>query len=413
MKIAVIGRGGREHAMAWKLAQDAGSENVFCLPGNGGTANNRPIAENDFHGIRGFCETEGIDLVVVGPEAPLARGIVDALAGGRFRVFGPSRSAARLESSKTWAKQFMLRHGIATADGAFFESPRSAAEHAREQRGGVVVKYSGLAAGKGVFVCRDPAEALQSLQLIERRYGADAPVVVEELLVGPEVSVMGVTDGQTIQLFPTSRDHKRLLNGDEGPNTGGMGAFTPVPDVGAAALSEIRKAVVEPTLKGLAAEGIAYRGFLYFGLMMTASGPKLLEYNARLGDPETEVLLPALDGEFLPTLLACFDGTLDTHPMVFKPGVVVDVVLAAGGYPGDIRPGAPILGVDEADALVFHSGTGIRNGRLVASGGRVLNVVAEGADLESARTKAYAACRKIHFPGMQYRTDIGAGRGEA
>ena len=413
MKIAVIGRGGREHALAWKLAQSAGAENIFCLPGNGGTANNRPIAENDFAGIRDFCESEGVELVVVGPEAPLARGLVDALAGGKFRVFGPTRAAARLESSKTWAKQFMQRHGIATAAGAFFDSPRAAAAHVRAQSGGLVVKYSGLAAGKGVFVCPDPKEALPALKEIERRHGANAPVVVEELLEGPEVSVMGVTDGQTIRLFPTARDHKRLLDGDRGPNTGGMGAYTPVADVAAATLAEIEKTVVAPTLQGLAAEGIAYRGFLYFGLMMTAAGPKLLEYNARLGDPETEVLLPALESELLPALLASFDGTLDRHSFAFKPGAVVDVVLAAEGYPGDLRPGAPISGVEEADAQVFHSGTEIRDGVLIASGGRVLNVVTQGADLAAARRKAYAACKKIRFRGMHYRTDIGAGRGSA
>lgn len=407
MKIAVIGRGGREHALAWKLAQDAGAENVFCLPGNGGTGNNRPIAEHDFAGIRSFCEAEGIDLVVVGPEAPLARGLVDLLAGAKFRTFGPTRAAARLESSKTWAKQFMQRHGIATAEGAFFESVRAAAEHVRKPRGGLVVKYSGLAAGKGVFVCPDPAEALAALKEIERRHGANAPIVVEELLEGPEVSIMGVVSGTAIQLFPPSRDHKRLLDGDRGPNTGGMGAFTPVPDVDAARLEEIRRTIVEPTLKGLAEEGIAYRGFLYFGLMLTAAGPKLLEYNARLGDPETEVLLPALDGPLLPTLLASFDGTLERHPFAFKPGAVVDVVLAAGGYPGEVRAGVPISGADATDGLVFHAGTEIRDGVPTVAGGRVLNVVAHGADLATARQKVYAACGKIHFDGMQCRTDVG------
>ena len=407
MKIAVIGRGGREHALAWKLAQDAGAENVFCLPGNGGTANNRPIAEHDFVGIRSFCESEGIDLVVVGPEAPLARGLVDFLAGAKIRVFGPTRAAARLESSKTWAKQFMQRHGIATAAGAFFESMRAAAEYVKTQRGGLVVKYSGLAAGKGVFVCPDPAEAPAALQEIGRRHGPNAPIVVEELLEGSEVSVMGVVCGTAIQLFPASRDHKRLLDGDRGPNTGGMGAYAPVPDVDAAQLDEIRRTIIEPTLQGLAAEGIAYRGFLYFGLMLTAAGPKLLEYNARLGDPETEVLLPALDGPLLPTLLASFDGTLDRQPLAIKPGAVVDVVLAAGGYPGDVRTGVPITGTDATGALVFHAGTEIRNGALAVAGGRVLNVVAHGADLAAARQKAYAACAQIHFDGMQFRADIG------
>lgn len=413
MKIAVIGRGGREHALAWKLAQDVGMENVFCLPGNGGTANNRPVTEDDFPGIRAFCETEGVELVLVGPEVPLANGIVDKLDGGRCRVFGPSQAAARLESSKTWAKQFMLRHGIATAEGAFFNSPRAAVDYLRGRDGGVVVKYSGLAAGKGVFVCPDPAAALAALQEIERRHGANAPVVVEERLEGPEVSVMGITDGKTIQLFPASRDHKRLLEQDEGPNTGGMGAFTPVPDIDAVTMIEIEQTVVVPTLTGLVEEGIAYCGFLYFGLMMTAAGPKLLEYNARLGDPETEVLLPAMNGELLPMLLACFDGTLDRHPIGIRPGVVVDVVLAAGGYPGNIRTGDPITGLEAADALVFHAGTDVRDGQVITAGGRVLNVVAQGADLESARRKAYAACKQIHFEGMQYRRDIGQGRKRA
>ncbi len=452
MKIAVIGRGGREHALCWKLAQDVGAENVFCLPGNGGTPNRRVVDEMDFTGIRALCESEGVELVVVGPEAPLAAGIVDELSGGRFRVFGPSRAAARLEASKTWSKQFMLRHGIATAVGAFFASPREAAAHVAAQPGGVVVKYSGLAAGKGVFVCRNADGGLDALREIETRHGADAPVVVEELLEGPEVSVMGVTDGRSIQLLQPSRDHKRLLDGDAGPNTGGMGAFTPVPEVdddnvcfappqpcagslpavasakaggqvgspttqGGGArpnlMTEIRKKIIEPTLAGLAADGIEYRGFLYFGVMLTAAGPKLLEYNARLGDPETEILLPALAGGLLPTILAAFDGTLEQAPLAVRPGAVVDVVLAAGGYPGDIQKGVPITGIENADALVFHAGTEIRDGRLVVSGGRVLNVVAHGADLAEARRKAYATCEQIHFDGMQYRRDIGRGRGPA
>jgi phosphoribosylamine---glycine ligase len=413
MKIAVLGRGGREHAIAWKLAQDVGAENVFCLPGNGGTPNNRPVAETDVAGIRAFCQSEGVELVVVGPEAPLAAGIVDELSDAPFKVFGPTRAAARLESSKTWSKQFMLRHGIATAAGAFFDAPRDAVEFVKFQEGGLVVKYSGLAAGKGVFVCADADGALDALREIERRHGEDAPVVVEECLEGPEVSVMGVVSGQSIQLLPPSRDHKRLLDGDAGPNTGGMGAYTPVPDVGPELLEEIRRAIVEPTLRGLAAEGIAYRGFLYFGILLAADGPKLLEYNARLGDPETEILLPALDGGLLPVLLAAFDGTLDATPFAVKPGVVIDVVLAAGGYPGAIQSDVPIVGLDNADALVFHAGTELRDGRLVVSGGRVLNVVAHGADLADARRKAYAACEAIHFDGMQYRRDIGAGRGPA
>ena len=413
MKIAVIGRGGREHALCWKLAQEVGEENVFCLPGNGGTANNRPIAESDFAGIRAFCEAEGVELVVVGPEAPLAAGIVDELSGGRLRVFGPSRAAARLEASKTWSKQFMLRHGIATAVGAFFASPREAAAHVAAQPGGLVVKYSGLAAGKGVFVCRDADAGLDALREIEARHGVDAPVVVEELLEGPEVSMMGVTDGRSIQLLPPSRDHKRLLDGDAGPNTGGMGAYTPVPDVGPEQMAAIERDIIAPTLRGLAAEGIEYRGFLYFGVMLTAAGPKLLEYNARLGDPETEILLPALAGGLLPAILAAFDGTLDQTPFAVRSGVVIDVVLAAGGYPGAIQRGVPITGIENSDALVFHAGTEIRDGRLVVSGGRVLNVVAHGADLAEARRKAYAACEQIHFDGMQYRRDIGRGRGPA
>ena len=413
MRIAVIGRGGREHALCWKLAQEVGEMNVFCLPGNGGTPNRRAVDEMDFGGIRACCEAEGIELVVVGPEAPLAAGIVDELTGGRIRVFGPTRAAARLEASKAWSKQFMQRHGIATAVGAFFASPREAAAHVAAETGGVVVKYSGLAAGKGVFVCRDADAGLDALREIENRHGAEATVVVEELLEGPEVSVMGVTDGRSIQLMPPSRDHKRLLDGDAGPNTGGMGAFTPVPDVGPEQMAQIERDVIAPTLKGFAADGIGYRGFLYFGVMLTAAGPKLLEYNARLGDPETEILLPTLGGGLLPTILAAMDGTLDRTPFAVRPGAVVDVVLAAGGYPGNIQKGVPITGIESSEALVFHAGTEIRDGRLAVSGGRVLNVVAHGADLAEARDKAYGACEQIHFDGMQYRRDIGAGRGRA
>ena len=410
MNIAVLGSGGREHALAWKLSQSPLAGTVYVMPGNGGTANNVPVDPMDFDAVGSACRELGVELLVVGPEDPLAAGIVDHFAGSGLQVFGPSAAGARLEGSKAWSKDFMARHGVATAAYRHFPRPADAQGYVREQGGPCVVKYDGLAAGKGVFVCHTTAQALEALATVEQRYGADAPTVVEECLVGNEVSILGLTDGRHIALLQPSQDHKQLLDGDQGPNTGGMGAFCPVPAFDLMMLEQVRAEVVEPTLQGLRAEGIDYRGVIYFGLMMCADGPKLLEYNVRLGDPETEAVLPALDNDLVELMLACLDGTLLLHQLRFPPGYFVDLVLASGGYPGSYPKGKLITGADDtsSDVLIFHAGTRRdEQDRLVTSGGRVLNVVAHGATLDQAIQRAYAAAERIHFEGAIKRGDIG------
>ena len=410
MKAGVIGSGGREHALAWKLAQDLGQTNVFCLPGNGGTPNNLSLDPADREALVAACRELGIGLLVVGPEGPLAEGIVDDLAGSGIAVLGPGRAAARLESSKLWAKQFMLRHGVATAPASVHRAPDLAAGRIRELGGRLVVKYDGLAAGKGVFVAGDEAEAAAAVSAVAERYGPGATYLIEERLSGPELSLLAFTDGRAVALLPTSQDHKQVGDGDRGPNTGGMGAFCPVPAVDDALLGTISREIVDPTLAGLAAEGLDYRGVLYFGVMVTAAGPRLLEYNVRMGDPETEAVLPALSSGLLDLILACLDGTVGRQRPVFRPGHFVDVVLASGGYPGEYRKGLPISGLEaaEEECLVFHSGTRRRDdGTLVTSGGRVLNVVGAGAGLDEAIAAAYRGVEQVSFEGMFCRTDIG------
>jgi len=410
MKVGVVGSGGREHALAWKLAQDLGPASVFCIPGNGGTAHNLSLDPAHRPTLVAACRELGIGLLVVGPEGPLAEGIVDDLAGTGIAVLGPGRAAARLESSKLWAKQFMLRHGVATAPFSAHRAPDPAAARIRELGGRLVVKYDGLAAGKGVFVTGDEGEAAAAAAAVAERYGPGAAFIVEERLHGAELSVLAFTDGRDVALLPTSQDHKQVGDGDRGPNTGGMGAFCPVPAVDDALLGAIRREIVEPTLAGLAAEGLEYRGVLYFGVMVTAAGPRLLEYNVRMGDPETEAVLPALSSGLLDLILACLDGTVGRQQPVFRPGYFVDVVLASGGYPGEYRKGFPISGLKaaEEECLVFHSGTRrLADGRVVTSGGRVLNVVGAGASLEEAIAAAYRGVARVSFEDMFCRRDIG------
>lgn len=410
MKVGVIGSGGREHAIAWKLAQDLGQDAVFVIPGNGGTANNLAVDPADREALVAACRELGIELLVVGPEGPLAEGIVDDLAGSGIRVFGPGRKAARLESSKIWAKQFMMGHGVPTAPFSVHRVPDEAAGPIRERGGRLVVKYDGLAAGKGVFVASDEAEAAAAIAEVGRRYGPRAGFVIEERLVGEELSVLAFTDGRDVVLLPTSQDHKRVGDGDRGPNTGGMGAYCPVPQADQAMLETIHRRIIQPTLAGLQAEGLDYRGVLYFGVMVTATGPRLLEYNVRMGDPETEAVLPALSSSLLDLILACLDGTVGQARPTFHPAAFVDVVLASGGYPDAYQTGFPISGVDEAQrvCLVFHAGTQRRpDGSVATSGGRVLNVVGSGATLDRAIERAYHGVERISFEGMQYRRDIG------
>lgn len=409
MKIAVIGSGGREHALAWKLAQSVGKENIFCLPGNGGTWNNVPIDVMDFKAIGKFVKEREIDLMVVGPENPLAAGIVDYFADAPVQVFGPGKQAALLEGSKIQAKQFMKKYGVATADFWMLENGDDIEQVIDETDGNVVIKYDGLAAGKGVFVCSSAQEAYDALQELKHRYGQTAPFFIEQKFGGQELSIIGFTDGKSFKLLQPSQDHKPAFDGDKGPNTGGMGAYCPVPVCTADVLRQIQNDIVQPTLRGIQSEGLDYHGVIYFGIMLTADGPKLLEYNVRFGDPETEVILPALKSDLLELIQASLNETLEDVKMEFNDGSFVDVVLASGGYPGSYEKGKEITGIENLsdDILIFHAGTKRDGEKLVTSGGRVLNVVAHAPTLEQAIEKVYGEIPKIHFDGMFYRKDIG------
>jgi len=412
MRIAIIGSGGREHAIAWKLARAVSPDDIFVLPGNGGTANNVCVDINNFDAVRRVCDDLRIDLLVVGPEAPLAAGIVDYFKGTGLKVFGPSREAAKLESSKIRSKEFMERHGVATARHWAFDRVGDAAGVVEELHGDLVIKFDGLAAGKGVYVCDDVLGAGAALKDLAERYGAEAHFLIEERLRGQEISILGFTDGRAIRLLTPSQDHKQLYAGDDGPNTGGMGAFCPVPHCGPEMMEQIMAETVGPTLAGLQAENLDYHGVIYFGLMITAEGPRLLEYNVRLGDPEAEVILPALKSNLLSLMLATVDGSLDDVELEFHPEYFVDVVLASGGYPFEYRTGMEISGLNDVsgEALLFHAGTRRLDGRTVTSGGRVLNVVGRGDSLESAIRNAYREAAKIHFDGVYFREDIGRRR---
>lgn len=409
MNIGVIGSGGREHALAWKLAQSPLAKQVFVLPGNGGTELNLPVNTEDFEALEQLCRDHGIELLVVGPEGPLTSGIYDHFRGSGIRVFGPSQDAARLEGSKIFAKRFMEKYGVATAASRSFASAAEARIHLEASDGHCVLKYDGLAAGKGVFVTSTIAEALDALAQIEKDFGSDAPILVEEKLVGQEISILGITDGESIQLLTPSQDHKQRFEGDSGPNTGGMGAFCPVPGFTDDLLEKVRSDVVEPTMAGIRQEGMDYTGVIYFGIMVTRKGPKLLEYNVRLGDPETEVVLPKLRSDLAAVVLSCFDGTLASQHLEFHPGFFVDVVLASEGYPGKIAKGRAIRGIENPlpNTRVFHAGTRWQDGTLVTNGGRVLNVVGTGASLEEAIASSYAQADRIQFEGKVCRTDIG------
>ncbi|MGB0839767.1 MAG: phosphoribosylamine--glycine ligase [Chitinophagales bacterium] len=414
MKIAIIGSGGREHALAWKFAQSVSEDNVYVLPGNGGTKNNVAIEVTDFVAIKAFCEKEGIGLIFVGPEVPLAKGIVDYFKDSPIQVFGPSQKAAIMEGSKIWSKQFMQKYGVATGDFWVPETKEEAQKIIAKLDGYCVLKYDGLAAGKGVFVCKTEKEALESLEELMGKYGADAPYLIEERLEGDEISIIGFTDGKAIKLFPPSQDHKQLLDGDLGPNTGGMGAFCPVPFCDDTLLQSIDELIVQPTLRGIQGEELDYKGVIYFGVMVTPNGVKVLEYNARFGDPETEILLPALKSDLLQLVQACLNGRLSHFDIVFEDGYFVDVVLASGGYPKAYNKGYPISGLDQITdgAKVFHAGTKKRaDGTIVTNGGRVLNVVAKGASLADAIHHAYAQVDGIEFKDMYYRKDIGNRKG--
>jgi phosphoribosylamine--glycine ligase len=418
MRVLVIGNGGREHALAWKLSQSPRVTQIWVAPGNGGTAHvpkceNLPIAAGDLAALRDFALRNQIDLTVVGPEAPLVDGVVDLFQAAGLVVFGPSRAAAQMEGSKAFSKTFMQRHAIPTAQAATFDDFDEATRYLRGFDGAPVIKASGLAAGKGVILPNTRSEAAAVLQtmLLEGQFGeAGKTVLIEEKLEGPELSVLAFCDGMTARLMPAAQDHKRLMDDDLGPNTGGMGAFAPSPLATPGLLAEVETTIVQPTLAGLAAEGMPYVGVLYVGLMLTEQGPKVLEYNCRFGDPETQVLLPLLASDLVEVMLACSEGRLAAVDLAWRDETAVTVVMAARGYPGDYEMGVPITHIDAAEAigcLVFQAGTKWKGDRLLTNGGRVLAVTGAGANLPGAVRKAYAGVSAIYFNGAQYRKDIG------
>ena len=415
MKILVIGGGGREHAIAWKLRQSPRVTDIFCAPGNGGisqVAQCVPIKISEHDALVKFARDNGISLTVVGPDDALAAGIVDRFEAEGLRIFGPSRSAARLESSKVFAKEFMLRHGIPTAASGQFSSADEARAFAAKMSTPIVVKASGLALGKGVIIAQTHAEADAAIREImeERKFGdAGAEVVIEEFLEGEECSIHALVDGTSYALFPSAQDHKRALDGDRGLNTGGMGTFSPADKVLPPALeARVRSEVMDRFLAGLRADGLDYRGMLFPGLMITRDGPKVLEFNCRFGDPETQVLLTRLESDLLDLLEATIDRRLSTVTARWRPEAAVCVVLASGGYPGSYASGKQITGLENCAATVFHAGTKREGDAFFTAGGRVLGVTALAPTLAAAKARAYAAVAGIHFEGMQFRSDIAA-----
>jgi phosphoribosylamine--glycine ligase len=417
LRVLLVGGGGREHALAWKLAQSPRLGTLYAAPGNPGIAEIAecvPVRADDVRAIADLADRKRIDLTVVGPEAPLALGVADLLEARGRPVFGPSRTAAALESSKVFSKELFARHGIPTARFAVFDRPDAARGFVRDLRGRAVVKADGLAAGKGAVVCTDVAEADRAIgDMMERRiFGeAGARVVVEEYLEGEEVSVFALTDGQTVCPLASAQDHKAAFDGDRGPNTGGMGAYSPAPVLDPALAAEVTRTVLEPTIRAMAAEGRPYRGVLFAGLMLTAAGVRLLEYNVRFGDPECQVLMLRLAEDLLPLCQAVAEGHGLPTSVAWRPEAAVCVVLASGGYPGEYATGVPIEGLERAGAhprvTVFHAGTAWREGRLVTAGGRVLGVAALAADIPAALEAAYAGVGEIRFDRMHYRRDIG------
>lgn len=417
MRVLVIGGGGREHALCWKLRQSPLLEELYCAPGNPGIAEIAdlvPRSVDEVLEIADFAASVRIDLAVVGPELPLALGIADELEMRGVPVFGPRQAAAEIEGSKVFAKEFMARHGIPTAAFEIAHDEASARAAARRFGFPVVLKADGLAAGKGVTVALDRASAETAVgeMMVDRRFGdAGSAVVIEEYLRGREASFFVLTDGVRARVLPSAEDHKRAFDGDGGPNTGGMGAFAASPLVTEAMADRILDSIVEPALRGLRGEGRPYRGFLYCGLMITDDGPKVVEFNARLGDPEAQVVLPALDEDLLPHLWNAAGGAIEPGAFRVRPDRYVGVVLASGGYPGAFETGKAIAGLDDPalrdGAQVFYAGVADRGGALVTAGGRVLTVVAGGAGFAEAREAAYAAASRISFEGMHYRRDIG------
>ncbi len=421
MKVLLIGSGGREHALAWKIRQSPLVTKIYCAPGNPGIgeiADLVPIKSAEIDALLRFAVDQGIDLTVVGPEQPLVDGIADAFEEKGLAVFGPSKAAALIEGSKVFAKEFMKNHGIPTAEFRSFDASRrfDAERYIDEMPVPLVIKADGLAGGKGVTVCETKEGALEAIagMMDMKVFGeAGTTVVIEEFLVGEEASVLAITDGTDFLILPPAQDHKRILDGEQGKNTGGMGAFAPAPAVDVEMLETIKRSIIRPALLGMKKEGRPFRGCLYAGLMITETGPKVVEFNCRFGDPETQVILPLLDSDIVELLMGAAGGTLSGREIRLKESVAVCVIIGSGGYPDRYGTGMPILGLDraaeEADVVIFHSGTANDKGEVVTAGGRVVGVTAFGADQTGEGTvdRAYRAVRKITFDGAYYRSDIG------
>ncbi len=416
MNVLVIGSGGREHALVWKIAQSKRVRKIYAAPGNPGTAQfaeNVPLAVDDLAGLAAFAKQKKIDLTVAGPERPLVAGIVDEFEKEGLRIFGPSKAAAQLEGSKAFCKQLLRHHAIPTAEHRTFDRVADARKYVNTRDEPLVVKASGEAMGKGVFVCDTPQEALAAVEkiMVDRIFGAAGDrVVIEERLTGEEVSILALVDGRNIYTLESAQDHKAIFDGDKGPNTGGMGAYSPAPVATGEMLTHIERDILVPTVHAMNVEGCPYRGVLYAGLMLTPGGPKALEYNVRFGDPEAQPLMMRLKSDLVEALEATIDGRLDEITLQWDPRPAVGVVMAAGGYPGSYAKGDEITGLAEAGALkdvfVFQAGTKAVGNRLVTDGGRVLCVTALGRTIAEAKKRAYEAVSLIHFTGAQYRTDI-------
>ena len=417
MKVLVVGGGGREHALVWKISQSPKVTKIYCTPGNAGISEQAAIVSikaNDLNGLLEFALKEEINLTVVGPEDPLTKGIVDLFESKGLFIFGANQKAAEIEGSKAFAKEMMKKYYIPTAFYEIFDNRNEAVKYIRKLGAPIVVKADGLAAGKGVIVCKTVEEAIQSVDkiMVEKIFGeAGNRVVVEEYLVGEEASYIAFTDGKTILPMASSQDHKPIFDGDEGPNTGGMGAYSPAPVVTDQVHEEILEKVLRPLIQGMGEEGRPYKGVLYAGLMIHDSQPKVLEFNARFGDPETQPVLMRMKGDIVPILEACIKGNLSQYQIEWDNRASVCVVMASKGYPGDYEKGKAIKGLKEVsqmkDVFVFHAGTGLKDGQIVTNGGRVLGVTGLGKDIPRAIEKTYQAVKKISWDGVHYRTDIG------
>lgn len=416
MKVLVVGSGGREHALCWKIAQRPDTE-VYVAPGNIGMVDVATLVNikvDDIAGLVDFAKAEGIDLTVVGPELPLTLGIVDAFQEAGLACFGPNKAAAKLEGSKAFSKELMKKYGIPTAAFDTFTDVDKAKAFVDEIGVPCVVKADGLAAGKGVIICMTREEADKAIEdmLTDHAFGdASATIVIEEYMVGPEVSVLAFADGKSVLPMVSAQDHKRIFDDDKGPNTGGMGAYSPAPVYTEALSAEVNKTIIEPTIAAMAAEGTPFTGILYTGLMLTEKGPRVLEYNVRFGDPETQPIMVRMKSDIVALFQACVDGKLDEATLEWHDEAAVCVIMASGGYPASSEKGVPIHGLDDIaaeEAIVFHSGTAEKDGEIVTNGGRVLGVTAKDATIKGAIDKAYAAVEKINFDHMQFRRDIGA-----